>query len=115
MMRIAMVAVMMAGCASSGFSQTTLATSTALLVCDGMDTVHAAGTGWMDGHEGNPIMGSHPSVTVVGAYFLGVIATNTALWEIIPDRYRWIIPSMVSAVQVNTIVGNAPYTGVCGM
>lgn len=124
---VLVVAVMSSGCAGSWgkinrhVGEAALATSTLALVCDGMQTMRMAGESWTDpadgrGHyEANPIMGEHPSVPMVGAYFVGAIAINALAWVVTPERYRAPLPVAVTAVQAWQVADNTGHrAGICG-
>ncbi len=108
------VAVMLGGCVHA--NSAALAVSTAALVCDGMQTLRMAGEGWTRTSEANPVMGPAPGVSEVGAYFVGAVVINAAVWVAMPKRWRTVVPMAVTAVQIDVIRNNIGQgTGMCGL
>lgn len=119
MLRLVIVAAMLAGCATANrhVGRAALVTSTLTLVCDEMQTMRVAATNWTDRHEAGPLgmLSEHPSVGTVGAYFVGAVVLNAAAWVLTPERYRAPLPVAVTVMQTREIIGNArPGIGVCG-
>lgn len=117
-----MLVAMLGGCGAGGLSianGTALGVSTATLACDWGQTRKAAGTGWRDHHDSNPVMGPTPSTGAVDAYFLAAIVLNAGIWYVMPKRLRSVIPAILTVGQISTIsdnnrVPNADLTG-CGV
>lgn len=127
-MRLAVVAVLLVGCAGTFGERTTghgalghvnrIGTGLAALsiACDWGQTHAAARAGWVEHSEGNPIMGDHPSTTVVNVYMAAVLASSLAIGTFaVPSRLRPLFYGAIIAVQANTIHGNFYTTpGLCG-
>lgn len=99
-------------CSLRAANTATLVASTAALACDwgqtrGVASAASEGRWTLDYWEENPVMGPRPSTGDVDLYFAAAAALNAAAWVAIPRRYRWIIPSVVLAVQTAAIVQNA--------
>ena len=92
-----------------------LITSTALLACDGAQTAKMAGEKWRTTWERNPVMGATPDTTTVGVYFASAVLINAAVWAVLPERYRAVLPAAVTGVEARTIADNAARTGWCGL
>lgn len=93
----------------------TLIASTAILACDWGQTRSAAAEGWTGRREGNVLMGERPSTSTVDAYFAATAVLNTAVWVVLPAKWRSVIPGVVIGAQVRTVAGNFATTrGVCG-
>ena len=113
--------LVLSGCASAGVARGALAVSTAMLVCDGIQTGRWSANGWMTSRgapfeEANPVLGKHPSVSKVELYFVGAIALNALAWALSPKRYRAVVPLAVMAAQAKPIAGNVSLgSGVCGI
>jgi hypothetical protein len=97
---------------------TTLVASTAMLAMDACQTHSAAAEGWSDGRSegGNSrvIMGSHPGEGTVVAYFAGVAIANVAVWYLMPERWRSVVPGAIIGIQVPVVIGNMSSTSGCG-
>ena len=107
--------ILLSACAPT-VGRVTLATSTAALACDWLQTRQSAVDGWPDLREANPILGPKPDAASVDAYFFTVALTNVVLYALLPRSVDWVIPSAVTAVQLRTIRGNWAYTrGPCGL
>lgn len=89
---------------------TTLALSNAMLVADAAYTHRAAARGWASAREvGMPaaqIMGTTPSTAAVTTYFASAIAINTALWLVLPPRWRSILPGVIIGAQADALAYN---------
>ena len=108
-MRYLILLALLASCTTSRLrtaNRAALVSSMGLLACDWGQTRSAASTGWAGLEERNPVMGTNPSTGHVDVYFASVAAVNVALYLLMPERARWVAPSVVSAVQVNAIAGN---------
>lgn len=106
-------ALLVSAGACTHVNRATLLTSSALLACDWSQTRHAAAGGWEHYREANPVMGPTPTPRTVDTYFLSAAVLNTAIWYVLPESVRSVIPGIVSSVQAKTIVGNVPRTGWC--
>jgi hypothetical protein len=111
------VVVMMLATGCTHVNRATLATSTAVIVCDWGQTRNMAMQNWDGGNftEMNPLLGPAPSTGNVDAYFAASAALNVAVWLLMPERYRSVVPAGVIVMQTKTIVGNTPNTGLCGL
>lgn len=102
--------VALAGCSIGARNRAALAVSTAALACDWMQTRTVAGYGmngeWGDYWEKNPLIGSRPDHRTIDFYFAGALFANTLTWVLMPERYRWAVPAVVTTTQAATIVGN---------
>ena len=96
---------------------TALAVSTAALACDWGQTHAAAADHWAMMYEKNPVLGQAPSTSTVNAYFAVAVVANTALWLLLPDRYKSIVPGVVIGVQAKAIgvPVMARATSLCGL
>lgn len=113
---VTVLSLLSVGCASAGLARGAFVTSTAMLVCDGIQTIKFAADGWQTNHESNPMLGVNPSVSAVGVYFVSAIAINTILFAITPAKYRVIVPAAVIAIQADSIAANAGLGGgMCGI
>lgn len=106
-----MMLILLVGC--THVNRATLIASTASLACDWAQTRSQASTGWNGTMENNPMLGTQPSTTKVDAYFASTIVINAAIWYVMPERYKSIIPLGVTAAQARTIAGNVEQTGMC--
>lgn len=98
--------------------RTTLAVSTAALLCDGAQTMRASMYGRSDAWEVNPIMGGRPSTSGVMTYFMGAIALNAIAWIVTPDGYRSAVPLGVVGLEAKAVMHNGSQgtgTGWCGI
>lgn len=101
----------LAGCGARSakvMDVSTMVASNVMLAADATYTVRVARDRWSGGrHEiGMPalqIMGPTPSASAVGAYFVGAIAVNTALWIALPPKWRSIIPGMIIGAQADAL------------
>lgn len=94
----------------------TMGTAAIMTTCDWGQTHSAALTGWAGHGEANPIMGPAPSTNVVNAYMAAAIVGTIVLGQILPERLRPYFYGAVTAVEVNTVVGNLSTTrGLCGL
>jgi hypothetical protein len=92
-----------------------LATSTASISCDWGYTHAEADRGWRGTREMNPMLGPTPSIGVVNAYFVSMLALNGAAWVLIPAKWRAAIPLAVTTRQAIAISSNVDVVGsVCG-
>lgn len=115
--------VMLSACSAGTWrhiDRTTLAMSTASIACDWGQTATMAAKGWDRGlgpqHEENPIMGEHPSVAVVSAYFMTALVINTAVWAVLPASWRSAIPTAITGSQTITIERNVSASNtLCGV
>lgn len=57
-------------------------------------------------HEKNPILGSHPSIDKVDAYFAATLAAHTAISYLLPDPYRNIWQSVWITVEAGQVAQN---------
>jgi hypothetical protein len=58
-------------------------------------------------HETNPILGEHPSLRKVDAYFLSSLAINNVLyWKVIPKKYRTAYGTAAGAWELGFVVRN---------
>lgn len=90
------------------YDRVTLVTSTATLAWDWSQTRGAAEQGFSGNRrEANPIMGEHPSAGQVDVYFISTILINTALWCVLPPKWRSVLPTGVTVVQTRQIYMNA--------
>jgi hypothetical protein len=100
------------------YNRATLVTSNALIACDWGQTRSAAETGWSHGlREANPILGPTPSVGQVDNYMAAALVGNAILWYVLPEKIKWIVPTVVTLTQANVVRGNY-YTvprGSCGL
>lgn len=92
-----------------------LAISTASLTLDWRQTSNAADERWSGGRKEsgyitNITIGSHPSTHAVDYYFVATAVVNTALWSVLPKRWRSVIPGLVIGVEIPTIIGNLKTT-----
>lgn len=111
----ALILVILVGCSNVHVNRAALVASTASLAWDWSQTRGMAERGWDGGAtERNPIMGSSPGVGFVDQYFLSVIVVNTLVWLAMPQRYRAVLPAVVTGVQARTIMGNMQTAGVWG-
>lgn len=97
---------------------TALVVSNASLACDGAQTLSMAWSGWGIHHEDNPVLGFRPGPVWVATYFTSTIALNTAIWLLLPKRYRSILPVAVLPVQLTEIRWNmqkASTNSLCGV
>lgn len=98
---------------------TALAVSAAALVVDWGYTHSAAADNWGHGwcwhghylgrHEGGTAqwaIGRKPSTQAVDAYFAAWAVADVALWAVLPDRWRAIVPGMIIGVEVLPVIGN---------
>jgi hypothetical protein len=116
MKTIVLVLVLVSGCSFKNLNRATLAASTASLACDWGQTRSAASNHWKGRYEANPIMGMNPSTGTVDVYFASTIAINAAIWYLMPEKLKSLLPVGVIGVQANTIAGNLDTTqGVCGL
>lgn len=67
-----------------------MATSDAAIACDMSQTLWMADGGkWDHGlHEGNPLLGTHPSPTIIVGASVAALAVNTAAYFVLPARWR---------------------------
>jgi hypothetical protein len=115
MLRIAVLALLI-GCNPSQrklLNYTTLTASTALIACDWVQTRAAAKTQWSDFEELNPILGQAPSVQRVDGYFTVATLANAALWYLLPEQVKSVVPGFVSGFQLKTVIGNNQTIGRC--
>jgi hypothetical protein len=56
--------------------------------------------------EHNPVLGSHPSVGKVDAYFVGALAVNNGIMIALPKKYRPYYAGVVTAVETHFVVSN---------
>jgi hypothetical protein len=101
-----------------GVTRAALATSTVVLVCDWHETRQLADRRWRVGRrtweEQNPVLGPTPGTAAVDRYFLVVAALNIALWLVLPRRWKLIVPLLLLAWEVRTVLVNVGQgLGVC--
>lgn len=87
----------------------------ASLACDAGSTRVAIQTG---GEEQNPIMGSHPDGSVIGAYFIGAGVGVAAYNRVLPDTLRVITNTIIIGAEFAAAAGNSqanPAVGPCGL
>ena len=107
MRTIVIIALLATGCGQlRNVNRASLVASTTSLACDWGQTRAAASAGWQGTEEANPMLGPTPTTTQVDTYFAVTAIVNAAIYVAMPERYRWILPSAVTAVQVDTIRGN---------
>lgn len=58
------------------------------------------------GTEGNIIMGKAPSAGVVHAYFASCILGNTALYAILPEKWRTVWYSLLIGLESAVVMHN---------
>lgn len=101
---------------------TMLAVSTASIIWDGCQTLSAAHEDWSGGRtetghghaiRGGLIMGTAPSEATVVGYFIGAAVVNAAVWYLMPERWRWVVPAGVTVAQADTINKNFKATSWC--
>jgi hypothetical protein len=83
-----------------------LAASDIAIVCDTFQTLSMSDGGkWNHGlHEGNPLLGEHPSTTVIVGAGVVALVGNTALFYVLPPRLRpWWFGAVATAETVNVI------------
>lgn len=80
-------------------------TSTVLLAVDWAQTRYIASHP-EEFHEKNPLLGRHPSVNKVDAYFAGVMAANLLLYNVLPEKYQKYWFTGLSIVEVGAIGNN---------
>ena len=51
-------------------------------------------------YETNVILGSHPSDLKVCAYFGGLAISNQIAYEVVPKKWRWVVPTVLLAAEV---------------
>ena len=94
---------------------TALVVSTAALAWDWKQTRTWAGDNWQrsDGnggmwvnHENNPIIGARPGMHTVDVYFALTAATNLAIWYLMPEKYRSVVPAALVVAEASAIAGN---------
>lgn len=103
------------GCANVHVNRAALVMSTAMIACDWAQTDSEAATQWSNYYEKNPIIGLTPTRGEVAAYFTAAVVLNAAVWYLLPERYRAIVPAGVSVIQMKSIAHNIPRVGVCGL
>jgi hypothetical protein len=114
------------GCANPNqhlgvINATSLAASTAGLICDGLQTYSAASQGWktagMGGpSEANPILGSRPSTTAVTMYMGTAVLTNIVMWAVMPKKLKSVIAIPVFAAEAESVTINAVVShNICGI
>lgn len=87
----------------------------ASLACDAGSTRAAVRGGDM---EQNPIMGTHPDGSVIGAYFVGSAVGVAAYNRVLPDILRVSINLIVIGGEFAAAAGNSqadPRVGMCGL
>lgn len=114
-MRLVLVVIAAAaGCSPAAWRRTDIATllvSDAMLSADAIYTTTAAGEHWSGGREeggmlARAVMGPTPGPGVVNAYFFGAVVLNTALWAVLPPRWRSLVPGVAIGVQANALAWN---------
>lgn len=115
---VALVAVLSCT-ACTHVNRATLVASTAALVVDWRYTRGNAQREWHCGgrqfYESNPVMGWRPSTGAVDLYFAAAAALNTAVWVLMPSRYKSAVPVGVLALQAGPIMGNLAIEERCSM
>lgn len=56
--------------------------------------------------EFNPVIGEHPSIHTVDAWFLGSLAVNNGIMLALPKKYRPYYACAVAAVEAHFVVSN---------
>ena len=90
--------------------KTLFVASTALLVADWAQTRYIAKNPDQF-YERNPILGKHPSVGKVNAYFAGAIIGNYLLMDYLSPKNRTLYQAGLISVQI-VVVGNNKRIGV---
>ena len=54
----------------------------------------------------NPVLGAHPSVGKVDAWFIGALAVNNGVMVVLPKKYRPWYAGVVTAVETHFVVRN---------
>ena len=107
-MRAALLSLLCSGC---------LASSLATVGVDAVGTGMMAQRGWPKGRfESNPLLGPRPSVGMVTGYMalceVGLVALDDAL----PNRWRWVLHTLVTSAEVVTLYRNTRCDmGHCGV
>jgi hypothetical protein len=116
---LAVLAVLASACSPAtmrrGLHYVALGTEVAAqgsLACDAGSTHRAIETG---GTEQNPIMGTHPDGSVIGAYFVGVGAGVTAYNRVLPDILRIVGNTIIIGAEFAAAAGNSQANSAVGM
>lgn len=115
MRTMALAVVLLTGCANAHVNRATLVASTAALVLDWKQTrtwaehdwvlPGATGPSWTS-DESNPLLGGHPRSGAVDMYFTFAVVTNIAIWLVMPDKYKSVIPAALLGAEAPAIAGN---------
>lgn len=62
-------------------------------------------------HEGNPLIGRHPSKLKLDLLAAGGAALTAAIWYKAPPKIRWLVPLVVGSIEA-TIVFQSAAAGV---
>lgn len=111
MRALVVVLVLCCGCATA--NRAAIVASTAALACDWAQTRRMAASGWPGTYEDNPVLGMRPGVSRVEMYFASVAIANIALYLLLPERYRAVVPTAVTAAQVHSVAQNVEHSGMC--
>jgi hypothetical protein len=127
-MRAVFLLALLSGCGAPALTIANgvgLGVQTAALACDWSSTRSVAERGWVDAqgrgqHESNPAIqamgGRKPAPNVIDGYFLGVVALSAIGWYVMPRRYRFVVPLLVTAIEAKAVYNNVVHrTGVCGL
>lgn len=115
--RALLVMLFAGGCTLRGANRAALAASTAALACDWLQTRHAAEMDWRYGIENNPILGPAPHTSVVDGHFASAAVFNAIIWVVMPERWKWAVPTVITTAQVRTVANNVEHgqtNGLCG-
>lgn len=52
------------------------------------------------------VFGKHPTDAQFMVWGLGYMATTTAVWYVLPERFRWLVPLAVGAYEAAILKGN---------
>jgi hypothetical protein len=117
--RLLPFAFLLVACAASPrVERGALAVSAASIACDWGQTRSMASAGWGSYREDNHVLGPHPTVGAVDAYFTVYLATHLLAGVLLPRRLRLPAAGLVLAQQVPAVAGNAslPIAGPgCGL
>lgn len=116
--RFAVVVGLVVLTACTHVNRSMLIMSTVAIVCDAAQTTRASTSPEWGGalQEANPILGRAPSAPVILGYFTLAVAINAAVWHFAPKHFKSVVPTMVTATQLRSIVRNTGTTETaCGV
>lgn len=89
-----------------------LASSQAVLVCDGLQTTTSAANGFPDyREESNPVLGKHPDALAVATWFIFASIAILAADSVLSPTARRVFHVVVTTAETAAVIHNWPQSG----